>query len=107
MALARFTLAQRVWARQFSRFVLVGLSGVVVDFAVYLALTRTFGFWQQHFVVASSLSSFLAATNNFFWNRRFTFPGTGQSLLSHYTRYLLVTLGYLGLIPAGLWLLVR
>ncbi len=104
---ARLTEAQRVWLKQFSRFAVVGCSGALIDFAVYLALTRGAMFWQEHFVVASSLSSLAAATNNFWWNRRFTFQGHGQALVGQYLRYLSVTVLYLAFIQFGLWVLVQ
>lgn len=97
----------QAWLRQFSRFALVGASGAVVDFGVYLLLTRGSPFWAQHFVVASSISSLTAATNNFFWNRRFTFQGSGQALVQQYVRYLGVTVLYLAFIQVGLWVLVQ
>lgn len=53
------------WFKQFARFVLVGLSGAAVDFGIYLLLTRGFFYWQQHFILASTISSLAAATNNF------------------------------------------
>ena len=97
----------RAWFIQFGRFALVGCSGALIDFGVYVGLTRTFTFWQEHFVLASTLSSLAAATNNFTWNRRFTFHGHGQALLAQYARYLGVTAVYLAFIQFGLWVLVQ
>ncbi len=105
--LAGLWLEYRSWLKQFSRFAVVGASGAMVDFGVYLLLTRPFAFWQQHFIVASTLSSLCAATNNFAWNRKFTFRGSGQALVGQYLRYLVVTLCYLAFIQFGMWLLVR
>lgn len=95
------------WFGHLWRFVLVGSSGAVIDFAVYLALTRTSDFWYRHFVLASTLSSLLAATNNFWWNRQWTFRGTAGRVGWQYTGYLMVTAVYIGFIQFGLWYTVQ
>jgi putative flippase GtrA len=50
---------------------LVGISGTVVDFGIFNLLTVLF-----HFpTILSSMISFLGGlTNNFFWNRKWTYP---------------------------------
>lgn len=91
------------WFKQFARFVLVGLSGAAVDFGIYLFLTRGFFYWQQHFILASTISSLAAATNNFLWNRRWTFNNKNPQIIKQYVIYLAVTLVYLGFLQFGLW----
>jgi putative flippase GtrA len=91
------------WLKQFSRFVLVGLTGAVVDFGIYLLLTRGFFYWQQHFVLASTISSLAAATNNFLWNRRWTFNDKNPQVVKQYVIYLAITLIYLAFLQFGLW----
>ena len=92
---------------QVGRFMLVGGSGVVVDFSCYWALTRGFSWWQEHFVLASSVAAIIAASNNFYWNRRWTFRSQEQSWLRQYGGYLLVTGLNILLVQVGLWLAVR
>ncbi|MBI5466577.1 MAG: GtrA family protein [Candidatus Kerfeldbacteria bacterium] len=89
------------------RFVIVGVSGVGVDMGVYLVLTRGFAWWLAHFVLASTVSSLLAATNNFLWNRRWTFGSLQPAVIRQYFKYLLITGFNIGLVQLGLWLAVR
>ncbi len=58
---------------QFARFAAVGAGNTVLDFGVYLALTRSFPFWWRHLVLAASVSFTLAATSSFLLNTFWTF----------------------------------
>lgn len=55
---------------QFRRYSIVGLSGFVVDFGIYGALTRGLG---THYLAANVVSFSCAVVNNFFWHKRWTF----------------------------------
>jgi putative flippase GtrA len=55
---------------QLARFCLVGASGYVVNLGVYAALVRTAGL---HYIPAAICSFLVAVTNNYTWNRLWTF----------------------------------
>ena len=55
---------------QLAKFSAVGATGYVVNLAVYTALLRGAG-W--HYVPAATVSFLVAATNNYTWNRVWTF----------------------------------
>jgi putative flippase GtrA len=55
---------------QLAKFSLVGLSGYVVNLVVYTALLRGAG-W--HYLAAATVSFLVAVTNNYTWNRLWTF----------------------------------
>jgi putative flippase GtrA len=58
---------------QLAKFGIVGLSGYVVNLGVFGLLTSSFG---AHQVVAAVAAFCVAVTNNFLWNRYWTFgPG--------------------------------
>src|SRR5690242_126485 len=59
----------RNW-KQLAKFSLVGLSGYVINLAVYTALLRGAG-W--HYTAAATVSFLAAVTNNYTWNRLWTF----------------------------------
>jgi putative flippase GtrA len=56
--------------KQLAKFSLVGLSGYVINLAVYTALLRGAG-W--HYAAAATVSFLVAVTNNYTWNRLWTF----------------------------------
>ena len=56
--------------KQLAKFSLVGLSGYVLNLAVYTALLRGAG-W--HYAAAATVSFLVAVTNNYTWNRLWTF----------------------------------
>jgi dolichol-phosphate mannosyltransferase len=55
---------------QLAKFSLVGASGYVLNLIVYTALLRGAGF---HYVTAATCSFVVAVTNNYTWNRLWTF----------------------------------
>jgi dolichol-phosphate mannosyltransferase len=55
---------------QLAKFGIVGLSGYVVNLVVYAFLLKQVGL---HYLVAASVSFLVAATNNYVWNRLWTF----------------------------------
>jgi putative flippase GtrA len=55
---------------QLAKFASVGATGYVVNLAVYTALVRGAG-W--HYVFAATVSFLVAVTNNYAWNRLWTF----------------------------------
>ncbi len=59
------------WA-QLLRFGVVGASGYVVNLTVYTLLLRAAG---VHYLVAAVGSFLVAVTNNYTWNRLWTFRG--------------------------------
>ena len=57
---------------QLSKFLIVGASGYIVNLAVYTALLK----WANvHYLVAALISFLVAVTNNYWWNRHWTFRG--------------------------------
>ena len=57
--------------RRFSKFLVVGLTGFIVDFGIFNMLLRALHFPP---VLAQAISFTCAATNNFIWNRYWTYP---------------------------------
>ncbi len=55
---------------QLVRFCVVGASGYAVNLAVYAFALNTLGF---HYRLAATVSFLVAATNNYLWNRIWTF----------------------------------
>jgi putative flippase GtrA len=55
---------------QLAKFSLVGATGYAINLAVYVALLRGAGF---HYALAATCSFVVAVTNNYTWNRLWTF----------------------------------
>jgi putative flippase GtrA len=67
------TLAKtnRQEVKRFSKFLVVGVTGFIVDFGVFNLLLKALNFPP---VLAQAISFTLAAINNFTWNRYWTYP---------------------------------
>src|SRR5919202_347055 len=75
------------------KFSIVGASGYVVNLAVYVALLRGAGL---HYAAAAACSFAVAVTNNYTWNRHWTFRGHRGHLYYQGLRFLIVSLVALG-----------
>jgi len=77
------------------KFALVGVSGVVVNLAVYSFLILL----GNHYLIAAVLSFICAVTNNFFWNFLWTFKGRAVniSVERKYLSFFLISLLNFGL----------
>ena len=67
--IGRGTLRPQNWV-QLLQFGLVGFSGYVVNIAVFAVVVGPFGL---HHILAAIIAFCVAVTNNFWWNRHWTF----------------------------------
>ena len=78
---------------QRAKFCAVGASGYVINLAVYTALLRGAG-W--HYAAAATASFLVAVTNNYTWNRLWTFRGERGHVAYQGMRFLVVSVVALG-----------
>jgi dolichol-phosphate mannosyltransferase len=79
---------------QLAKFGIVGGSGYLINLAVFAVLSSSFGL---HHAVAAVGAFCVAVTNNFLWNRYWTFgPGEGPAHFQA-ARFFAVSLASLGL----------
>jgi len=74
---------------QLAKFSAVGLSGYVINLAVYTALLKGAGF---HYAAAATCSFLVAVTNNYTWNRLWTFHGERGHVAYQGARFFFVAL---------------
>ena len=74
---------------QLAKFSAVGASGYVVNLVVYTALLRGAGF---HYALAATCSFVVAVTNNYIWNRVWTFHAQRGHVGRQGLRFLVVAL---------------
>ena len=72
---------------QLAKFATVGASGYVVNLAVFSALVLS----DVHYLVAAVCSFLVAVTNNYLWNRLWTFRRERGSLVHQGARFLAVS----------------
>ncbi len=78
---------------QLAKFCLVGASGYIVNLAVYTALLRGAGI---HYLPAAACSFLVAVTNNYAWNRIWTFRHERGHMAYQGLRFLVVSILALG-----------
>ena len=89
---------------QLVKFCVVGASGYVVNLAVYTFLLEVVGL---HYLPAAIGSFLVAVTNNYAWNRAWTFRGQRGHLVLQGLRFLVVSTTALGANLLVLHLLVE
>jgi dolichol-phosphate mannosyltransferase len=97
-------LRRRANWEQLVKFCLVGATGYVVNLAVYTLLLEGAGF---HYLTAAIGSFLVAVTNNYLWNRAWTFRGQRGHLVLQGARFLVVSTLALGANLVVLHLLVE
>jgi putative flippase GtrA len=88
---------------QLGKFGLVGASGYLINLAVFSVLSDSFGL---HHLLAAVGAFCVALTNNFLWNRHWTFEPGERHPGHQAARFLAVSLGALGVNLVVLELLV-
>ena len=83
---------RRNWT-QLVKFCVVGGSGWAVNIAVYMLLLNGFGL---HYISAAVGSFVVAVTNNYIWNRRWTFRDQRGGVAYQGMRFLIVSTLALG-----------
>ncbi len=96
-------LRRRANWEQLARFCVVGAIGYVVNLTVYTLLLRGAGL---HYTAAAIGSFVVAVTNNYVWNRLWTFRRSRGRVVAQGARFLVVSLLALGANLAVLGLLV-
>lgn len=71
------------------RFCLVGTSGYAVNLAVFVVLLEGAGL---HYLLAATASFLVAVTNNYTWNRLWTFRGQRGHVAYQGLRFLVVSM---------------
>jgi putative flippase GtrA len=80
---------KRKEVKRFLKFLAVGVTGFVVDFGVFNLLIRAIGLPA---VLAQAISFTLAATNNFLWNRYWTYPDSrSKPILRQFGQFFLLS----------------
>lgn len=81
-------------AKQFTKFCFVGLGNAVIDFSIYLTLTRVF---NLYFVLANIGAFIVAVTSSFLINKKWTFHDSGGEHTKKYIKFIVTNLIGLGI----------
>lgn len=92
--------------RQFLKFVLVGTSNTLIDFAIYTALTRLSVFWFNHKIGAAAIGFLIATVNSYIWNKYWTFKNKSDQHHIQSIKFFIVGVAGLGFNVVIFWLLL-
>ncbi len=86
-------IRKNLYIKQFIKFILVGVISTLIDFLVYVFLTRFFIFWQAHYLLANFMAMIIASTVNFLFNKKWTFNSSRKKTLHQYINFCIVLIG--------------
>lgn len=90
--------AKRHGVRQLGKFLIVGGSCAMLDWATYYVLRKYLPFSNQELKQVSKAGAFIAsALTNFFWNRAWTFQATDKKARSQIGRFFVVAVSGLAI----------
>jgi putative flippase GtrA len=84
---------------KFLKFIIVGFSGMIVDFSITILLKEKL---KVHRYIANSAGFTLAASSNYLFNRFWTFESNNPRVLQEYSTFIVISL--IGLIINNLFL---
>ena len=84
------------------KFCVVGFSGMIVDF-FFTWLCKEKIKWNKY--ISNSIGFILAATNNYIWNRIWTFHSQDTEIVREYSSFFIISLVGLGINNAVIYLL--
>lgn len=76
---------------ELARYFIVGASNILIDFVIYVAFTRGWDFWREHYLWANCISFLAVVTWSFFWNKFWTFKERSDTYHMQYVKFILVT----------------
>lgn len=101
-----FTALQSETAGQFARFAVVGTINTMVDFSVYVLLTRFSVFWGSHLVSAAIVSFSVGVVSSFILNNFWTFRLSGTNWRARIGKFSAVAMGGMLLNAVILYMLI-
>jgi len=83
-------IGKRIYLRQLTKFVIAGGLITILDFAIYIFLTRTFSFWFLHYLWANFVSMSLGAIVSFYFNKNWVFKNKEKKVVSQYLKFWII-----------------
>ena len=79
---------------KFIKFIVVGFSGMIVDFSITILLKEKF---KIHRYIANSAGFIMAASSNYLFNRLWTFESKNPQVFTEYGTFIVISVIGLGI----------
>ena len=78
--------------KELMKYSLVGNFSNLIDFGLYIFLTRAFSFWRENYLIANLISLFVASLFRFIFHKQWTFRDSSQRVYAQYFKLILLLL---------------
>ncbi len=93
---------------QIFSFGVIGIINALVDFSIYISLTRNLSFWDKNKLYANFISFLCANVMSFFLNKRFSFRDkNSEKKFIKYVKFLAITTVSLCIYQASLYFSIK
>ncbi len=75
--------------KELLKYSVAGNFSNLIDFGVYIYLTRTFSFWRRHYLTVNLISMLLASITRFFLQKYWTFKDKDSGIKIQYIRFII------------------
>lgn len=83
-------IGKRLYLRQLFKFIIIGGLVTILDFAIYIFLTRAFSFWRLHYLWANFVSMSLGAVISFYFNKNWVFKNKSKRVVFQYLKFWII-----------------
>jgi putative flippase GtrA len=91
-------------AKELIKYTIVGNANNVLDFGLYVFLTRAFNFWHEHYLIANIITMLTAGITRFVCHKKWTFRDSGRAINKQFLKFI-ITL-FLTLFAGDLFLFI-
>ena len=73
-------IQQNPQVKEMIKYAIVGNVSNVIDFGLYIYLTRAFSYWRDHYLDANIFTILIAGIVRFTWHKKWTFRDQGREV---------------------------
>ncbi len=106
LKILQFSFFRYATTRQLTKFAIVGCANTIVDFSVYILLTRGWLGFHLHFLIGNLIAFFASVVNSYFLNKRWTFRNLDTRHHIQFAKFFLVNTITLSLYEILLFLFI-
>ncbi|OIO15958.1 hypothetical protein COV56_02055 [Candidatus Kuenenbacteria bacterium CG11_big_fil_rev_8_21_14_0_20_37_9] len=78
--------------KEIIKYSIVGNFTSILDFALYIYLTRFFPFWKEHYLTANFFAILIDSVIRFILHKKWTFRNEGKNIHTQYLKFTIVCL---------------
>lgn len=84
-------VVKRPYIKQFVKFAIIGAGNTFLHLGVYLGLTRSSEYWNEHYLWANLVAFVVSASSSYILNKNWTFKDKSKRIHIQYPKFIAVS----------------